>query len=510
MSRLAVAALVAGVLAVTACGDDSVERAIVDGSATSTTEAATTTTGAPSAPEPPSTAATTSATPTTLDPAELGLDDVPDSDADDPYFPGLGNGGYDVDHYTLRIRHDPVPDTFEARAEIDATATEPLTALSLDLIGFEVTDVAVDGVPASFTRDGYELLVAPPAPVPAGAPFQVSVDYVGPPPDYLSSDAAPMPIGWIDDDDTSYVVSEPDGARAWFPSNDHPTDKATFTFELTVPADLQVAANGLLVDSADADPGWRRWTFEHEHPMATYLATVVVGELVLTEETRPDGVVVRNAVTPSLAEVAERNLAVTPQAIEVFSELFGPYPFEAYGVAVVPDRFGAALETQTLSVFSADLITSPTLAEAVAVHELAHQWFGNLVTPARWQDIWLNEGFATYAEYLWAERGLGRLDAAGTLARLTSTDWPPIGDPGPTDLFGGAVYQRGGLTLHALRLTVGDEAFFAILRTWLDRYAGSTATTADFVAVAEEVSGQDLRAFFDAWLYAEATPPLPA
>ncbi len=507
--------LATGVVTATAvrCSDDTVNEAIGESASPSVpnttvaeTTAPTTTTASPT-----TTATSTTTSTATTDPSSPDLPtiaDVPDDDADDPYFPGLGNGGYDVDRYTIAVRHDPRTDGFEGRTDIDLTVTESLDALSVDLIGFEVTDVRVDGRSTPFIREGDELVVRTPASTP-GDRLTVSVDYRAPVPDYTGSEGAPIPVGWLDDGATTYVLSEPDGARAWFPGNDHPSDKAAFRFELTIPSDLSAVANGVLIDTAEAEPGWTTWSYQHDGPMATYLATVMIGDLTIVDEPAVAGVAIRHVVAPPTSPLAVENLGHTGPAIELFGDLFGPYPFEAYGVAVAPENFGGALETQTLSMFSPGILDDEFFAEIVGVHELAHQWFGNAVSPARWQDIWLNEGFATYAEYLWAEQGSASYAASGRLAEMASQDWGPIGDPGPSDMFNRNIYERGGLTLHALRLTIGDEAFFEVLREWVERFGGASATTDDFIALAEEISGEDLGALFEAWLYAPSMPDLP-
>jgi aminopeptidase N len=195
--------------------------------------------------------------------------------------------------------------------------------------------------------------------------------------------------------------------------------------------------------------------------------------------------------------------------IDYFDDLFGPYPFTSYGAVVVDEPLGLALETQTVSTFGSDL-----LDEEIVAHELAHQWFGNSVTVERWQDIWLNEGFATYGEWLWAAHAGG--NDVDTLARQTAGEagdgrdlGPPPGDPGPGELFAPSIYVRGALTLHALRLTIGDNLFFAVLQAWTGSNSGGNATTEEFIALAEQTSGQRLGDLFDAWLDAETMPALP-
>jgi aminopeptidase N len=213
-------------------------------------------------------------------------------------------------------------------------------------------------------------------------------------------------------------------------------------------------------------------------------------------------------------------LARIGEMMEFFVGLFGPYPFAEYGHALVPGVPGA-LEDQTLCIFGREIIESyapaygePTIEEIVA-HELAHQWYGDSVSPATWNDIWLNEGFATFAQWLWMEHDRGRSAYDATIAGihgfLAEAPHPLPGDPGPSgdQMFHYSVYLRGGLTLHALRVEVGDDTLIAILRAWAERHAYGNGTTPQFIALAEEISGADLDGLFDAWLYQEEMPPLP-
>ena len=193
-----------------------------------------------------------------------------------------------------------------------------------------------------------------------------------------------------------------------------------------------------------------------------------------------------------------------------FSERFGPYPFEVYGIVIfdIPDDGVVAMETQTLSQHGENEFS---LSEYVIAHELAHQWFGDSVSLESWQDIWLKEGAATYAGWLWLEnKESGTLDAKVRRVYPFETFSPnPPGNPSPTNLYTNIVFDRGALTFHALRLRVGDETFFQILRTYTERFRYGNASTADFIAVAEEVSGQELGEFFDAWLYNTRIPAIP-
>jgi aminopeptidase N len=490
-----------GLLALTvACADDASPWSVAPTGPAGTSAATTTTNGGTS------TSVATTTTVTALDLAGLG----------DPYFPALGNSGYDVEHYLLDLQVDPDANTIAGEATITATATADLDRFHLDLLGLTVDEVMVEGSPAPFSREGGELIVDPAPLLPAGEGFTVAVAYHGTPQLLYTIG---FPVGWVDAGDITFVVAEPDAARTWFPANDHPSDKAEFTFRITVPAGLTVAANGTLAATLDGG-ATTTFVWEMPRPMATYLATVVIGDLVLLERETTDGVVLRDYLPADMGSEVPGPLARVDEMLGFYSGLFGPYPFTEYGHAVVPGVPGA-LEDQTLCVIGREIVESytagygePTTEEIVA-HELSHQWFGDSVTPATWNDIWLNEGFATFAQWLWVEHDQGRAAYEATIAGnyqfLAEAPHVLPGDPGPSGeaMFAYGVYLRGGLTLHALRVEVGDDTTFAILRAWAERRAYGNGTTPEFIALAEEISGANLDALFDAWLYQEELPPLP-
>jgi aminopeptidase N len=421
--------------------------------------------------------------------------------AGDPYYPDAGNGGYDVSHYDLALTWDPDAVRMDGEATVTATAGQNLSSFVLDLAGMEVASVTVDGQPATFDLEGTrDLRITPAEPLAAGDAFTTVVTYGGPP-STVAGDEFFDP-GWFGGDGEVYALFEPTGAATLFPSNDHPSDKATYTFRITAPEGLEAAANGLLAETVPGE-GVRTWVFDAPDPMASYLVQVMIGDLEVVESTGPGGLPIRHVYDADVAGEFDEVMDRTGEMIEAYNGWFGPFPFVAYGAAVVDEPLGMALETQTLSLFGADAAGS----EAIVAHELAHQWFGDAVSPALWTDIWLNEGFATYAEWLWSTGDdADQLDAmAARTAREGGLDLPPA-DPGPARLFDLSVYSRGALTLHVLRRTVGDEAFFTILRTWVERYGGGSASTADFEALAEEVSGADLTPMFDAWLRAQGIP----
>ena len=234
--------------------------------------------------------------------------------------------------------------------------------------------------------------------------------------------------------------------------------------------------------------------------MASYLAQVVIGDLALEDAAPVDGVTIRHAFAPSVRDAAAEAAAATPDMLTFLSTWFGPYPFTTYGILAPGGGLsGLAFEAQTFSVFAPDIFGQPRQASALLVHELAHQWFGDWVSPDSWRETWLNEGFATYAEWLWSDVALDvplSRQVEEAYAGTTADPEASATDPGRDEMFSRHVYERGALTLHALRATVGDDAFIQILRTYLDRFGGKTATTADFVGVASEIAGRDLESFF--------------
>ncbi|WP_369131923.1 M1 family metallopeptidase [Modestobacter sp. I12A-02662] len=435
----------------------------------------------------------------------------------DPYYPLDGNGGYDVDHYDLALRYDPATDELTATATIEAAATQALSSFNLDLQGLTVSAVTVGDDDATWTRDGGELTITPAEPLEGGQEFTTVVTYSGVP------QTLPDVSGFLHTDDGAVVAGQPDGADTWFPANDHPLDPATVSVSATVPEGLEAISNGALTGQSTAD-GWTTWRWEAAEPMATYLVTLAIGEFDVREY-EADGIRYWDALDPDLStpvdgalsagEIATASFARQPEIVGWLADWLGEYPFETAGGIVDDDpALAFALETQTRPIYSPLFFTDQLSGDVVVVHELAHQWTGDLVRIAGWQHFWLNEGFATYAEWLWLERE-GALTAQQTFDELAALPpesplWEDLpGDPGPAleDLFSAAVYTRGAMTLHALRTAVGDDVFATIVREWVSSRAGEAVTTADFTAHAEAVSGQELDELFQTWLF---TPGKPA
>jgi aminopeptidase N len=443
----------------------------------------------------PSTAPPTTTAPPPTDPAGAG----------DAYFPTLGNGGYDVARYDVTLRADPPATRIDVQVVIAATATATLESFHLDLAGMEVASVDVDGTAATFVRDGEELVVRPARTLRAGARFTTTVRYAGTP--VPMRDPGQITVGWQRAGSTTFVASEPNGAHAWLASNDHPGDKAAYGFRIDVPEGVTAVANGTLVSSTTTG-GRTSWVWEAPEPVATYLVTVAIGSFTIVDAGEHAGVRLRHVFPTGLSSQLDAAFASTASMIDVLDDLFGPYPFAAYGALVIDARLGYALETQTLSLFDRAIALSSGSA-AFQVHELAHQWFGNSVTPRTWRDIWLNEGFATYAEHLYRERTEPAYDTDAQMRRSAARSWPPIGDPGPGALFERPVYDRGALVLHALRRTVGDDVFFAILRAWATERRHANGSTDEFVALSSRVAGRDVGGLVRSWLDDDPMPALP-
>ncbi|MGZ6706062.1 MAG: M1 family metallopeptidase [Solirubrobacteraceae bacterium] len=424
----------------------------------------------------------------------------------DPFFPLAGNGGYDVSDYALTLGYDPAMRRLDGHAVITATATQDLSRFDLDLRGFTVSALTVNGWAASFTRDGQELVITPAQGVKSGGALSVVVDYAGVPDVITDPDGSIE--GFVPTSDGAFVVGEPQGSPGWYPANDNPRDKATFSITVTVPAGLTAVSNGLLTKPPATSGGQTTFAWRESRPMAPYLATATLGRFEVTEGRTPGGVPTYVAVDPKLASPSQSVLSKLPDIVDYYSSVFGPYPFEDAG-AIVDDapNVGYSLESQTKPNFD----RAPD--EATLAHELSHQWFGDAVTLRAWPDIWLHEGFATFAEWLWREH-TGQKSVAQRFKELYSTRasdtsfWsPPPGAPGDAaHLFDGTIYDRGGMTLEALREKVGDGAFFGILRDWYTQNRYGTIDTPGFIALAEQVSGQDLGHFFDVWLYQPGKP----
>ncbi len=366
------------------------------------------------------------------------------------------------------------------------------------------------GRPVRWAHRGDRLTVTLPTALEAGARARIVVAYAGTPGPARSRWGE---VGWEELEEGALVASQPSGAATWFPCNDHPRSKATFTIAIDSDSPFEVVATGTLTSTRTRASRTRR-VFEQRHPMATYLAAVHVGPYTrfsLAEKPIQQDVL----MPPALEKPVLADLARQPQMAEVFEELFGPYPYDAYTVVVTPEDLEIPLEAQGMATFGPNWLRGRRREERLVAHELAHQWFGNSLTIGAWQDIWLNEGFACYAEWLWAERAdeiTADASAREHWDRLAALPQDLVlADPGPDLMFDDRVYKRGALTLHALRLKLGEDRFFAMLRDWVRRNEHGTVRTADFVAhVLRHSDTSATRALLDRWLWERPLPALSA
>jgi aminopeptidase N len=426
----------------------------------------------------------------------------------DAYTPAAGDVRWSATHYDLEVDYRMATNRLDGVARIAGRADTELAAIELDLVGLRASRVTLDGVRVPHVARGGKLIVQPAAPLPAGSAFALEVAYAGAPKPRRSAWGL---VGWEELEDGVIVASQPTGAPTWFPCNDRPANKATYRIRITTEQSYRVVATGALVDEQTRS-GRTSSTFACTTPAATYLISVQIGRYVRRVYASGE-VPLAIVYPPALEQRVQADLDRLPEMVALFTERFGPYPFPDYTVVVTDDDLEIPLESQGAAVFGANLIDGQGSEERLVAHELAHQWFGNSVGVDSWRHIWLNEGLACYAEWVWSEAaGKETADACARAAHRRLAGLPQdivLGDPGAALMFDDRIYKRGALLVHALRVTIGERRFWALLHEWTAKHAFATVTTDDFRELAARIGQQPLDELFDAWLDETALPPLP-
>jgi aminopeptidase N len=446
--------------------------------------------------------------------------------------PTIGNGGYDVRHYDLDLTYatsDP-SQALVGNETITAVATQSLSQFDLDFAGKVPSQVLVNGAGAAFKISNEELVIKPAAPIANGATFTVQITGFGSAPMQLSSKSTSS--AFFKTPDGSVTAPQPFGAHLIYPCNDHPRDKATFAFTIDVPAGERAIANGDPVSQTTAN-GRTIWVYDMAQPMATELTQITVGNWDFDTPRRDGSVILRNVSAPSLTPSLGDAFAAEARQLDYMVSQAGAYPFNRWGILVEQPDPGFTLETQTIAQFPYVFFGSfgQAIWDPTMTHELSHQWFGNSVAPYSWSDIWLNEGHATWYEFTYAEtqgelegdtidypdpQGYPTIDEVMKADYAHGDEWRadfgPVAAPkNGTDavLFSDNVYFGGAVTLYALRQKIGATAFQKVEKAWVQRYAGQSASTDDFIALATQVSGQDVTQFLRDWVYGTKEPPMP-
>jgi aminopeptidase N len=447
---------------------------------------------------------------TTVAPPPGGWADPTVDDVADLTRPGRGDPRIDVTAYDVTLDLQAPDRQIEGRVvlHLAAVTRDPLASFTLDLAGPEVDWVRVAGRPARLEDLGSELEIEPSLPLPPLEVVEVEVQYHGQPATEAGEGLDTLVGLQPDDVGGWFSIGEPDGTATWVPVNDHPSDKARWRTTIVTPDVFTGVGNGRLV-ATDRDGPRMRWTWAADQPMASYQVLVAAGRYDLVERGRPGGPRLTFAFPEDLPDADRAAFERHEEIVDFFSTTFGPYPAADAGAIVVPADLGVALETHTRPIFSNRWIGDGRV-EALP-HEIAHEWFGNAVSPATWTDLWLSEGFATYADVLWWNHVEGtpvETQLLDDTNRLMALDRAPH-TPEAARTFSPAVYGGGARAIHALRLEVGDETFWRIVRAWLTIHGGASAGTADFIALAEREAGRDLTELFDRWLHQDGFHEFP-
>lgn len=455
----------------------------------------------------PSSTAPTSAPPTTIPSGDAKYDAAVSETREDSVYPEIGDPLVDALHYDLDLTWDPQVDLLTGRETLTFRATADSPTIPLDFNEqLRIAEVVVDHEPAEFAVDGTQLRID--HPVRKDRTYELHLEYAGTPA------TAPAPsarqdftqgVGWsITDEHETWTLQEPYGAFTWYAVNDQPADKAFYDFTLTVPAGWQGVANGQLTKSTTGE----RNTTNHWHlaePASSYLVTVAFGDFQHTELESTSGVPIQVWTDPD-GDPLPGGTDTAPAAVDWLEEILGPYPFDSLGIVVVDNDSG--METQTMiTLGNSDYSLSP----AVIVHEAAHHWYGDTVSPADWSDVWMNEGMAMYLQGMWEaeQEGITIAEKMDQWADFEVQLREGAGPPGAFDpkQFGdGNIYYGPALMWQELRERIGDDKFFAMVRAWPASQENGNADRREYWDWIEQTTGEELSDFFDDWLLGKETP----
>jgi aminopeptidase N len=449
--------------------------------------------------------------------------------ADEDYPPPpSGDRGYDIRSYDLDIQLFPAERSLTGKVDIGLTALdEGLVRVRLDLVDELTCDgVSFRGREAIFTHEGDSLVVALDAPLATVPAETLTIRWHGRPPRHgafytgllFRAHDSGTPQDPADDVPMVFNQNQPWSAHSWWPCKDHPSDKALVSLTATVPEPLMLVSNGTLLLADTPGPGLRRFAWREAFPIATYLVSVAATNYVSwSEDCHPEGgdpVRLDFHVYPHDLDDAEIDLAPTCDMLELMVQLAGPYPFPGEKYAQAEIKWFGSMEHQTATSMSQIVFTGDSYYELVVIHELAHMWFGDSLTPSVWADIWLNEGFARYCEALWIEHAFGIPEYQEYMREIGPERHPDLFvndgillDPDPI-LPNSLIYDKGAWVVHMLRMLIGDDAFFRFLAdyTMAPELVLGNVTLADMIRHAEIAAGRDLGGFFEPWVGTSAVP----
>ncbi len=424
--------------------------------------------------------------------------------------------GYDALHYDIEIKFDWDAQSVDGRVDMLFTVTETqITELDMRLRNNMVIDLLeVDGQAATYNIvSNSDLIIDLPQPLYMNDSATVSIEYHGNP--IAGSLGA---LSWSDHSGTPTIesLSEPNGARTWWPCKDYPWEKTTARMVWTVPDWMTATSNGLLESVTTPEPGWTSYEWIENYPVTTYLICITATDFSYWQDwyvtVSGDSLPIDNYVYPEHLSNSYIDFAIVPEQIAFFASIYGEYPFmeEKYGHAEF--HFWGAMEHQTITSMGQYFIDGSDEHQWIYAHELSHMWWGDLVTCATWDDIWLNEGFATYSDALWAGETGGTAGLNSRLATFRNTYFQseyndgrfPIYDP--EEMWGGTVYEKGAWIMHMIRYVLGEDNFWDFFLEWRDRYSYGAANTAQMLETLEDVIAADFDWFFDEWVYMAGFP----